>query len=390
MRSFQTRPDKFSGGTPSKISVQCGAPSKRSFRQRPSLEKKCSGGAPSKRSVQRGDPSKRSVMRCLVRRIEVYVPTKGSFRATRARRRSPEKKCSDGALSKRRVFERRSLEKCSGGTPLKRSVGAPSKRSVWEALGGAPSKRSVRAALLFKGVFGRRSLEKGSIWAAALSRKEVFGRRSLENRVFGRRSLEKKRSSGAPWKRTALLGKGVSKGSTARTLFSERAPPEHSFFEGAPPERFFSRERCRPNAPFSRERHPNTAPQRRCGGRKRVGEGSRASPPRTSSNGATPALDGRRDGRGRPRPRAPREPAVARASSTSHNVAAPSPSPSPSPNLDVRSSIPREEAFGRRPLERGVRRHPIKRIEGELKRRSLDWKCSGGAPSKRSVRAALT
>ena len=197
MRSFQTRPDKFSGGTPSKISVQCGAPSKRSFHQRPSLEKKCSGGAPSKRSVQRGDPSKRSVMRCPVRRIEVYVPTKGSFRATRARRRSPEKKCSDGALSKRRVFERRSLEKCSGGTPLKRSVGVPSKRSVWEALGGAPSKRSVRAALFFKGVFGRRSLEKG-----------VFGRQ---------RSLEKKCSGGAPSK-IECSGGALSKRSVRAAL----------------------------------------------------------------------------------------------------------------------------------------------------------------------------
>ena len=77
---------------------------------------------------------------------------------------------------------------------------------------------------------------------------------------------------------------------------------------------------------------PKTAPQRRCGGRRRVREGSRASPPRTSSNGAIPALDGRRDGRGRPRPSAPRERAVARPSSTSHDVVASSPSPSPSPS----------------------------------------------------------
>ena len=138
---------------------------------------------------------------------------------------------------------------------------------------------------------------------------------------------------------------------------------------------------------------PKTAPQRRCGGRRRVREGSRASPPRTSSNGGTTALDGRRDGRGRPRPRAPRERAVARPSSTSHDVAASSPSPSPSPNSDVRSSLPREEAFGRRPpgercsaasdqKDRGRTQTVLPRLE-VFRRRSLEKKCSGGAPTKK-------
>ena len=179
-----------------------------------SPKRKCPGGASSKRSG--GAPSKRSVRAALAR---TALPRKEVFGW-----RSPEKSdtTSNGtggaylkrsvpaALPQEEVSRRRSpKKKCPGGASSKRSVGAPSKRSVRVGL--------TRTALPRKEVFGRRSSEKWHYFEwngrrllekkcpggapsrrsvrTALPKKEVSGRRFLEK--IWRRSLKEKCSGGA-------------------------------------------------------------------------------------------------------------------------------------------------------------------------------------------------